>query len=286
MAISMPVSVLMAAAPLLLMGTVAVTARIDIGTYPHPGYGPTLHKDLLAYGQVMEHTDELFSRKDPSHVRTIETVLDMWLDGFESKKLRVVPPAEPTDIGDTGPRYEIARAKIAVSREANHQAEALITLGRYEEAGRILAKGFRVAQACRYMSPRMLSDAAQFQRCLITTSLKVAPHATASTRASLAEAVSQAVCDPREFKIAYVRFLRRTDPANPKGAAMHFDNLAITASLGKLKGIGFEKDPTEDPQGMTEWWAAWAIHEEDLLRDTVKTALPQFSGTLQATTSR
>ncbi|MFX9692287.1 hypothetical protein ABTO79_18990, partial [Acinetobacter baumannii] len=96
-----------------------------------------------------------------------------WLEGFATGRLRYVPSATPEDIGETGPRFEINRAKVGVVRALIRDAGYMEKMNQPEDAARLVTKGFRLARELRNLSPRALAESAQSQKALIGTSVRL-----------------------------------------------------------------------------------------------------------------
>lgn len=277
MRFSFPVTATMVAAPCLMLGTVAATARIDNGSYAYPGYGPGLHKDFLEYSRVIQEAGDPASANDATHYRAAEKALDTWNEGFESGRLRLIPAANSDDIGEAGTRYELNRSKRGVVRHAIHEALILHRIGQDRDAGRLLGKAFQLSRRLREASPRALSESAQDQLDLTNAAVKVAPKLSVQERASLAKFVSTAPMSTTEMKENIDRFIRHASPSHPKAAVQSFDSLVVRKGIGKPLPLS----DVEDAQSTTRWWALNGLRNNAKLKETVDEALPVVAGKIQ-----
>jgi hypothetical protein len=268
MRLSLPVSLLMASAPALLMGVVALTARIEQMEHLFPEYGPRLHRDILAYVDLVKKTDSLYALEGEHKTAATENLVSEWQHGYQTGSLRPIPPAEKGDLGEEGPRYEIAKSKGFLLREATTQVEALRRRGDLKRAAALLSATLKLAQSQRYASHRTASESAKTQLKLVRLAAGMAPSLDTGDRGLLAATVALAPSRPGEFQTAWSR-VEFLDGGMRAAGPDRFGRL-----VNRSKS---ERASKQNNLATPDWWTVQTLKDEALLDEAVTVCLTALS---------
>ena len=167
MQLSRAVSGLMVSAPLLLMGTVAVTSRIDSVAWNTPEYGTLAHRDLMEYVPLVAASQKLHQAAQNGSKLSAGPVLQLWIDANRAKALKPIQPAAAMDEGSEGARWDITEAKNNLVLDAILQTERLESNGNILEAKRLLLAAIDVSNFAKYMSAPAVSATDQTQKRIV-----------------------------------------------------------------------------------------------------------------------
>lgn len=281
MRLSLPTSVVMAAAPALLMGVVAVTARLEQAEFPTPEYGPMMHEHILAYVPLVRQADLLTASSARQRASHVETQLTAWIEGYETGKLRPVLPAASDDLGESGARYAMARSRGQILHVASVEAKRMARAGEFGRAARLTSLALNLARLQRYASDRTAVESATAQRGLIAGALLVAPFLASGQRMELAGAVLSSAPTAREYRDDWTRSetlvngMRASQPPRFKKLAK------FAATSGRNSKL-----PDSIEVGSREHLTIRVIQSDAEIAELVRTAYPEVLGPLKGPPAR
>lgn len=187
--------VVAACSPALLIALIGISGRFLVLPWQTPEYGPEAEKDLLAYAPAVAEVAKLTRDRDYRTPDRILNAAQIWIDGANSGKLKLVPPASSADYGGDGVRQEIENSKRNLLSFMVRTAEDYVDEKDYDQAAHVLTKTVELADVVKYNSPLNTSSSAAAQATCLEILTNIQPKISRFAAEEVASVVT--TIDPR-----------------------------------------------------------------------------------------
>jgi hypothetical protein len=139
---------LMAAAPVLFLGLLAIVGRTQVNTWQFEEIGEEEGAKLTAYTQVV--AEARIAARPKTEADRVEEIALGWIQGRKAGTLQDILPGSTADQGDQGIKGEIVRARQEVVMRLVQDAHRDVVSGLPRQAARRLALAASVSDTLKY----------------------------------------------------------------------------------------------------------------------------------------
>lgn len=180
---------LMAAAPALFLGLLAIVGRTQVNTWQFEEIGAREGAKLTAYTEVV--ADARIAVRPKTEADRVEKMAVRWIEGRRAGTLQDVLPGALSDHGDVGIKGEIVRARQDVAMRLVQDAHHDIVAGNASRAARRLALSTSVSDTLKYSGYHAMTMSAVAQMTALRSLNTIIPQLTAQEKSEALKTLSE-----------------------------------------------------------------------------------------------
>ncbi len=176
--------------PFAFLAFVGIRGRISESDYQVVEYGRVNAERLYAYGPYVKSAEMLALR--PAREVTDEEltqVTQSWIDAYADGQLEDVLPARLSDIGETGPKQEILRARALLARKMESRMIDATRRKDYSEASHWAVLMLRLGEVGKFSDFVHMGESGLYQISALRVAEDIAPELSATERNVMWEAM-------------------------------------------------------------------------------------------------
>lgn len=176
--------------PFAFLAYVGIRGRLAESDYQVVEYGNLNAERLYAYGPYIKAA-QMLALRPASQVSDAQLtqLAQEWVDAYADGELEDVLPARLSDIGETGPKQEILRARAVIVRRIESRMIDATRREDYEAAAHWSVLMMRLGEVGKYSDFVHIGESGLYQISAMRVAEDIAPHLSESQRTDLWEAV-------------------------------------------------------------------------------------------------